>query len=134
MKVKRLFLGFLTLLLCVTLGSCSPKENGNNEENNNNNSGNTETTKEYSIEFVVNGKVIKNDTVKENETATYSGETPTKESTAEYDYVFDSWVPSLGKVTKDMTYVASFKEVKRKYNISFYDEEGKLLSKEKFAY
>jgi len=38
----------------------------------------------------------------------YDGETPTKESDADYDYVFTGWYPTPGVVTTNVTYSAVF--------------------------
>ena len=68
----------------------------------------------------------------------YDGTTPSKASTAEYDYTFHGWATSknqetgtaeasLSPVTGDVTYYAAFSKQKRSYSVSFYNE-GTLLS------
>lgn len=52
----------------------------------------------------------------------YDGEKPTKPSTAQYDYVFAGWdldTTHAGRVYKDRTITAQFKEVLRKYDITW---------------
>lgn len=49
----------------------------------------------------------------------YDGETPTKESTAEFDYIFSGWSPEVVAATEDTTYIATFKETRRSYSVTF---------------
>ena len=57
-------------------------------------------------------------------------QTPTKASTQEYSYQFDSWylgndkVTNFGTVTGNQTYIAHYTEVKNKYTVTFYQEDG----------
>ena len=141
MKLKSITLSLLSLLLAVTFTSCSGNSESPTTPDGPEVSDPTPEEKptpkpenKYKVEFIVDGEVVETDTVKENDTASYDGKTPTKASTSEFSYTFESWEPALGKVTKDMQYVAKFKEEKRQYEISFYDEIGNLLSKEKFQY
>lgn len=39
----------------------------------------------------------------------YDGETPSRPSTAEYDFFFEGWSPEVAEVTDDVTYVAQFR-------------------------
>ena len=52
----------------------------------------------------------------------YDGETPTKESTDQYDYEFAGWSPKISVVSGDITYTATFTPVLRSYSVTF--EEG----------
>ena len=49
----------------------------------------------------------------------YDGETPTKESTAQYDYEFAGWSPEISVVSGDITYTATFTPVLRSYSVTF---------------
>lgn len=63
--------------------------------------------------------------------------TPTgkaKEDNAEVSYVFDHWFPALDEVTSDITYTAVYKEVNRTYNVSFLDENDKLIETKQWSY
>lgn len=49
----------------------------------------------------------------------YSGETPTRESTAQFDYVFDGWSGmAIGPAVVNTTYTAHFEAVTRSYMIT----------------
>ncbi|MBE6464305.1 MAG: hypothetical protein E7003_03145 [Eggerthellaceae bacterium] len=50
--------------------------------------------------------------------------TPTRASTAQYDYVFAGWSPEVSDVTGDATYTATYDETLRQYNVTFVDEDG----------
>jgi len=55
----------------------------------------------------------------------YNGSVPSRESTAQYDYVFSGWSPALVSVTGDAAYHAQFDKVLRKYDVSWSYNEGK---------
>ena len=62
-------------------------------------------------------------------TPTYDGETPTKESDSRYSYEFTNWSPIVEPVSKDMVYVAQFKEVPLKFTITYeLNGYGELLN------
>ena len=45
---------------------------------------------------------------KYNDTPVYKGETPSREKTDEYTYVFGGWIPDIEPVTEDTKYLAGF--------------------------
>lgn len=49
----------------------------------------------------------------------YSGATPTRASTALYEYVFSGWSPKVVKATNDATYTAQFTEKLKTYKVTF---------------
>lgn len=63
------------------------------------------------------GTVLQTVTVNSGSTPTYTGTTPTRASTAEYEYTFSGWSPSLGAITADAVYTAQYTATKRKYNV-----------------
>lgn len=80
--------------------------------------------KSYSVVWKnYDGTELKVDTVKSGETPLYSGETPTKPSTAEFTYTFKDWSPAIEKVTSDQVYTATFNEIKNEYKVTW-DIEG----------
>ena len=62
-------------------------------------------------------------------TPTYNGETPTKESDSRYSYEFTNWSPIVEPASKDMVYVAQFKEIPLKFTITYeLNGYGELLN------
>ena len=67
------------------------------------------TVNRYRIVFLqAAGDTLQKDSVAYGETPVYSGTTPVKASSEDYDYVFDGWDPALANVTGDATYTAYF--------------------------
>lgn len=56
--------------------------------------------------------------------AEFLGTNPTREANVDYTYDFTGWSPTLGPVTQDVTYTATYKEKQRKYTIIFCEEGG----------
>ncbi len=80
------------------------------------------------------GSVLKTDKAAYGSMPEYNGDTPFKRSTAQYDYSFDGWTPDIVSVTGDAVYTAVYKEILRKYDISWKDYDGTLLASDKVAY
>ena len=71
---------------------------------------------------------LKVGTINHGETPTSPDATPTKPSTAQYDYSFSGWLPNIGAVTEDNTvFVAQFNEILRSYVIHFVNWDGTPL-------
>lgn len=67
---------------------------------------------------------------------TFSG-TLQKDSTAEFNYVFDGWEPEIiesTQVVEDKTYIARFNKVKRSYTITFVLDDGTVLASQVLKY
>lgn len=58
-------------------------------------------------------------TVKEWETPEYTGETPTKDATAQYTYTFDDWNPEVWPIYKKTTFKATFTSTVNEYVVDF---------------
>ena len=58
------------------------------------------------------------------QTPAYNGETPTKESTAEFDYAFAGWTPDIAIVTGEATYTATYTETRRSYTVTLALADG----------
>ena len=80
------------------------------------------------------GTELKTDKVKYGETPVYDGETPKRESTDEYTYTFTGWDPEITAVTGDVTYKAQYKAEKKKYTITWKNEDGSVISTSEAAY
>ncbi|MGI6644944.1 MAG: leucine-rich repeat domain-containing protein [Bacilli bacterium] len=70
----------------------------------------TSEGKKYTITWQnEDGSTLFSEEVEVGKVPTYNSEEPTKVSEDEmYNYVFHEWVPEIKKVTKDMTYTASY--------------------------
>jgi hypothetical protein len=52
-------------------------------------------------------------------TPVYSGPTPTKTSTVQYNYTFNNtWTPTVVPATQDATYTAQFNSITRQYIVN----------------
>ena len=75
--------------------------------------------RKYVITFMNGTTMLQMSTIAYGTSPFYSGKTPTKTSSAKYDYVFKSWSPSLDSVVGNATYSAVFDSSLRKYTITF---------------
>ncbi|MBZ3936420.1 hypothetical protein KJR02_08185, partial [Methanimicrococcus blatticola] len=62
---------------------------------------------------------LKVDTVLYGTTPVYNGETPVKDSDAEFNYVFRGWSPSIDAVAGDVIYTAQYDEIRRSYEVTW---------------
>ena len=60
-------------------------------------------------------------------------EDPVKESDELYSYTFNRWKPGIAEVTGDVTYEAQFTRARRMYNITWLDDEGKVIDETKLS-
>ncbi|MBQ6281960.1 MAG: InlB B-repeat-containing protein, partial [Bacilli bacterium] len=95
----------------------------------------TSTTNEYLIKFVdEDGTELQSSNVAYGQTPSYTGETPEKASTAEYEYTFAGWTPEIASVTGNATYTATYTSAVRNYTIKFVDEDGTEISSTEYEY
>lgn len=96
----------------------------------------SQTAREYTVSFYNGVSLIDTDTVSYGGTASYTGTTPTKESTQQYSYNFIGWNTdssasaadgnALVNVTANRTVYAIFEQVARGYTVYFYNGETLL--------
>ena len=84
----------------------------------------TETTRKYTITWVVNGEETKVD-VEYGTTPVFDG-TPVKESTAEFEYEFKGWTPEVVDVVGEATYTAEFTAKTRTYKVTWITGSGEF--------
>ena len=88
----------------------------------------TNGTNQYEVIFKnEDGTVLQRSNVTYGETPKYNGETPVKETTAEYTYTFAGWSPAITMVEGAQTYTATYTSVKNQYEITFQNEDGTIL-------
>ena len=101
----------------------------------------TPAVNEYTVSFKNGDKLLKEIQVNEGETATYSGVTPVKTATEQYEYVFSGWSLTEGgdavnlgalSITENKTLFAVFTETVRNYTVTW-SVNGATTSKT-FAY
>ena len=81
------------------------------------------------------GTVLETDSdVPYGEMPEFNESEPTKESTVENTYAFAGWSPEVLAVTGDATYVATYQENVRKYNVIWKNEDGTVIKNEEVAY
>lgn len=87
----------------------------------------------YRVRFLnYDSTILQTSFVQNGETAEYTGETPTKPSTAQYDYTFNGWSGS-GPVTAPVDYVAQFTSSVRYYTVRFINGNA-ILQTDSVAY
>ena len=55
---------------------------------------------------------------------TYDGATPVKPDLVQYTYEFIGWDPQISEATKSVTYYAQYIQSVRRYNVTFYADDG----------
>lgn len=88
----------------------------------------TWTVNKYTVRWYNGSTLLETDTsVPYNTTPTYNSSTPTKASTAQYDYTFSGWSPAVGNITGDTDYYAQFSSTIRKYTVTWKNHDGATL-------
>ena len=84
------------------------------------------TIRNYTVVFVNDSDTLQSNSINYGVTPSYKGGVPTKQSTAQYEYTFKGWSPSVAYVSKNTTYRAVFDSTLRKYTVSFMSENKKM--------
>lgn len=82
----------------------------------------------YSIRFMNGEEVLQALTVNHGIVPEYTGSTPTKASTAQYNYSFSGWQIAPYAADKDQDYIAQFEAILRQYTIRFLNEDGSEIT------
>lgn len=73
---------------------------------------------EVSYRFMNGTTVLDSWKVEEGETPEYTGDTPTKEATAQYTYTFSGWKPTVWPIYKKTDFKAQFDSTVNKYTVT----------------
>lgn len=78
-----------------------------------------EVKNKYTITWKNGDTILKEEEYEYGITPSYTGEVPTKVSTAQYAYTFAGWNEKIEAVSDSKTYTAKFNEILKKYTITF---------------
>ena len=96
--------------------------NDQTETNNDNQGNNGNETKEDNYFIITfkdyDGSVLQTESIKEGETPTYNESEPTRDNDEDYSYTFNGWIPTLGIVTANTTYTATYLKTELPYTIT----------------
>ncbi len=84
----------------------------------------TKNRRSYLVTFKNGDTVLEEKLVEYGKTPDYTGNLPTLESTAQYDYSFKGWDINISEVKGDVTYTAVFDNIIRQYSYTFLNEDG----------
>ncbi len=82
----------------------------------------------FSVNFYNGEELLQSIEVEYGSSAEYIGAEPTRESTAQFDYIFIGWDKSLDEILETTDFYAMYDSVTRIYSYSFLDEGGEVLS------
>ena len=80
------------------------------------------------------GSLLAQKTYAEGDMPVFDGETPVKESSAQFDFTFDGWSPAVVAVAKDVEYTATYRSTTRKYYVKFVNYDETLLDSSVYEY
>ncbi len=139
--MKKFLSTLITVILLFSLSfafACDTSSNTNSESQNSSiidSGSSSETTIKYLVVFLnEDGTVLQQSEVEEGFIPEYMGETPSKQSTVQYNFTFSGWDKPLNSVTSDVTYTATFTATINKYVVKFVNDDGSLLQSSEVAY
>lgn len=80
------------------------------------------------------GTIMQTDTLEYGSLPVFRGNTPVKESTAQYSYTFKGWTPVIVPATENAVYIATYDSIINKYVISFCNENDTVLQTDTLEY
>lgn len=85
-------------------------------------------TPRYTVTFKnYDGTVLEEVSVEEGKTASYSGPTPTRTNTPEFEFVFSGWDQPLTNIACDCVRIAQYTQTNIEYTVKFYNYDNELL-------
>ncbi|MDY6426712.1 MAG: T9SS type A sorting domain-containing protein, partial [Bacteroidales bacterium] len=93
------------------------------------------TTNLYTVRFLnEDGTKLQSEELAYGATPAYTGETPTKDATAQYTYTFKGWDSEITTVTGAKDYTATYTPTTNKYLITFENYDGEVLQSSDVEY
>ena len=87
-----------------------------------------ESVRKYTVTWKnYNGTILETSEVPYGEIPTYGGETPERIGDNRFSYNFKGWSPAVEAVTNDVTYIATFSSVIKKYTVTWKNYDGTIL-------
>ena len=80
------------------------------------------------------GVILQQESVEYGTLPIYRGATPMKQNTSEYSYYFIGWSPAIVPVTQNVTYTATYREIRNKFAVQFVDGNGNILQADSLYY
>lgn len=122
-KKNRLVFGIASILIIIITLSILLIINSNNGQGNNN-------LEKVTITFVnYNNEVLMSYETEKGKDIIYSGTIPLRDSDMMNTYIFSNWNKPLGKASQNETFAAEYISLVRKYNVTYYDVNGRVLEK-----
>ena len=121
--VTRLFSAFLVIISFALIG-CNAEQVDQSHDSNSN------VEKTFTITWLnFDGAILEVDNnVEYGSMPSYDGDTPVRESTNDYKYIFNGWSPEISQVTSDITYVAQFKTTSAyTFKVTWLNYDGTVL-------
>ena len=92
-------------------------------------------TNSYEVKFVnYNDEPLQTETLLYGILPEYKGDTPVRPADAQYTYTFDGWDKTVGLVTGEVVYKATYSYTVNTYTITWMDEDGTELDSQVLAY
>ena len=93
------------------------------------------TVNKYTVRFLnEDGTELQSEELEYGTVPVYTGETPTKDATAQYTYTFNGWDSEIEKVTGAKDYTATYSSTVNKYLITFENYDGTELQSKEVSY
>ncbi|MDY6374169.1 MAG: FISUMP domain-containing protein, partial [Bacteroidales bacterium] len=80
------------------------------------------------------GAVLQSEKLLYDNMPVYKGQTPIRQSDAQYSYSFSGWDPAIERVSESQDYVAVYTSTVNKYEIRFVNYDGTVLQKSDVGY
>ena len=116
-KIAIKFFSALVMIIFFALTGCNTEQLGS-------------TAETFTVTWLnYDGTILEIDNnVQYGEKPTYDGDSPIRESSEDYNYIFSGWSPEISEVISDITYVAQFKTTSAyTFKVTWLNYDGTVL-------